>query len=123
MPTEPAPITLAQIVRRAAEAVDPDSVDAEVADFEAAFEDADEPASAVLEDLDERIELAARRVDPEGEKAPVVLMSAVVKHLARKRGEVAGDPVEILRHAARDEFDGAPPPVVEELLNDLGISV
>ena len=123
MPTEPSPITLAAVVRRAAEAVDPDAVDPDVADFEAAFEDADEPVATTLEDLDERVELAARRVDPEGESAPVVLAGAVVKHLARKRGELAGDPVEILRHAARDEFDGDPPPVVEELLNDLGISV
>ena len=45
VPTEPRPVTLAEIVRRAVEVVDPDDTDAVIGDFELAFEDADEPVT------------------------------------------------------------------------------
>jgi hypothetical protein len=41
MPAEPQPVTVAQVVRRAAEAADPDADDRAVADFVVRFEDRD----------------------------------------------------------------------------------
>ena len=123
MPTEPQPVSLSQLVRRAAEIADPDGDDPAIADFEEQLEDADEPVAAILDSLDERVELAARRVDPEGEVPQLVMAAAVVKYLARRRDEVTDVPEDVLRLAARAEFDGDPPPVVEDYLNDLGVSV
>ena len=47
MPTEPPPLTLSALVRRACAIVDPADEDAVVAEFEERFEDADEPVTGV----------------------------------------------------------------------------
>ena len=47
MPTEPEPVTIAQVVHRAAEIVDPDGADDDVTEFLRRHEDADEPVTAV----------------------------------------------------------------------------
>jgi hypothetical protein len=122
MPTEPEPVTLAELALRAAEVVDPDDDDADVASFEQALEDADEPARALLEDtLDERVAEAVRRVDPEGDLPQVTMAGAIVRYLAHRRDEVSDDPVDIMRLAARSEYAGAPPAVVAEWLVDQGV--
>jgi hypothetical protein len=122
MPTEPEPVTVAQLARRAAEVVDPDDNDADVASFEEALEDADEPARALLEDaLDERVAEAVRRVDPEGDLPQIAMAGAIVRYLAHRQTEVADDPVDILRLAARSEYAGDPPSVVADWLVDQGV--
>lgn len=122
MPTEPAPVTLAQLARRAAEIVDPADADADVADFEEAFEDADEPARALLEaELDERVAEAARRIDPELDLPQIAMAAAIVRYLAHRADEVDDDRAAILRLAARAEYHGDPPPAVADWLVDQGV--
>lgn len=56
MPTEPQPVTLAQVVRRAVEVCDPQDTDADLGDVLVRFEDADE----LSDDPDDILHLAAR---------------------------------------------------------------
>ena len=124
MPTEPQPVTLAQLARRAAELVDPEDEDRDVAEFEQLFEDADELARALLEDtLDARVEDVVRRIDPEGDLPRIQMAGAVVRYLAHKPSELKGDRDHVLRLAARAEYHGDPPPVVADWLVDQGIAV
>ena len=51
MPTNPDPVTLAEVARRAAEVVDPADEDSDVADLLAQFEDADEPIAGITDEL------------------------------------------------------------------------
>jgi hypothetical protein len=124
MPTEPAPITLAQVVHRAVEIVDPADENADVGEFELLFEDADEPVRALLEDpLDERLAEAVRRIDPEGDLPEIAMAAALVRYLAHKPGELDDGRDTLLRLAARAEFHGDPPPVVADWLVDQGVAV
>jgi len=124
MPTEPQPVTLAQLARRAAELVDPEDEDRDVAEFEQIFEDDDEPARALLEEtLDERVEEAVRRIDPQGDLPHIQMAGAVVRYLAHKPSELKDDRDHILRLAARAEYHGDPPPVVADWLVDQGVAV
>jgi hypothetical protein len=122
MPTEPNPITLAQVVERAQEVVDPDGADAGVTDLVLRFEDADEPVTA-LDDVAERIAEAAGAIDPQQESAPVQLTAAVATYLAFRRDELGDDPDELVRLAVRAEFKGHPPEPVAEWLELNGIEV
>jgi hypothetical protein len=123
MPTEPHPVTLAALARRAAELVDPEDEDADVAEFEEAFEDDDEPARALLEEtLDERVAEAVRRIDAEGDVPQVQMAGAIVRYLAHKPTEMHHDREHVLRLASRAEFHGDPPPAVADWLVDNGIS-
>jgi hypothetical protein len=115
MPTEPAPVTLAQAVHRAAEVVDPDGADPDVVDLLARFEDADEPISA-LEDPELRIAEGSGAIDPQEESGPVQVARAVATYLAFRRDEVSGDPDELVRLAVRAEYDGHPPQPVADWL-------
>ena len=124
MPTEPAPVTLAELARRAAELVDPADENADVADFEQQFEDDDEPARALLEEaLDERVAEATRRIDPEGDLPQIAMAGAIVRYLAHKPAEVSDGRESLLRLAARAEYHGDPPPVVSDWLVDQGVAV
>jgi hypothetical protein len=124
MPTEPASVTLAQLARRAAELVDPADEDADVADFEQQFEDADEPARALLEEpLDQRVEEAVMRVDPEGDLPQIAMAAAIVRYLAHKPSELEDGRDTLLRLAARAQFHGDPPELVAEWLVDQGVAV
>jgi sirohydrochlorin ferrochelatase len=122
MPTEPAPVTLAQVVHRAAEVVDPEGADQDVVDLLVRFEDADEPVTSI-DDVELRIAEGAGTIDPQEESGPVQVARAVATYLAFRRDEVTDDPDEIVRLAIRAEYDGAPPaPVADWLaLNDLEV--
>jgi hypothetical protein len=122
MPTEPAPVTLAQVARRAVEVCDPSGADADLADLFERFEDADEPISAVG-DIETRVAEAKGALDPEDEIPAVTMAAAVIVYLAHRRDEVSDDPEDILRLAARAEFDGAPPEHVQAWLDDRGVEV
>ena len=117
MPTDRTPTTLSDLVRRATAIVDADGVDDAVTNFSARHEDDDIPVRGILDGLEERI---AFGVD---EDPSVVMTQAVVLYLAHRRDEVDDDPDEILRLAARSEFDGKPPEPVQEWLERNGIEV
>ncbi len=116
MARNPDPLSLSAVVRRAAEIVDPDDEDGVVGDFEARFEDADEPVTA-FDNLEERIGFG-------GDEDPAVVMAqAVVLYLAHRRDEMADDDGDILSLAARAEFKGNPPQSVQDWLADRGVRV
>jgi hypothetical protein len=122
MPTEPQPVTLAQITHRAGEVVDPQGADADVIDFVARFEDADEPVTAV-EQIEQRFAEAAGALDPEQESGALQVATAVATYLAFRRDETDDDPDEIVRLAVRAEFHGDPPPPVSAWLELNGVEV
>jgi hypothetical protein len=115
MPTEPQPVTLAQVVHRAVEVVDPDGDDPDVTDFLARFEDADEPVTTVA-DVEQRLAEAAGARDPEQEAGGLQVAVAVATYLAYRRDELPDDPDEIVRLAVRAEFENRPPQAVADWL-------
>src|SRR5215203_1771725 len=115
MPTDRQLITLSDLVRRAAAIVDPPGDDAAVEEFAVRFEDADQPVRGVLDGLEERILWGA------DEDAPIVMAQAVTLYLAHRLDDVDNTPENILRHAARAEFDGNPPDNVKAWLADQGV--
>jgi hypothetical protein len=122
MPTEPAPVTLFEVAKRAVDVCDPEGEDPALGDFLMQFEDADEPVTAI-QNLEERVALAAEGVDVEVEDPSVAMASAVVLYLAHRRDEVGDDPEDILRLAARAEWKGDPPGAVVDWLADRGVTV
>ena len=123
MARRPDPVTLSDVARRAAEVVDPGDDDSAVADLLALFEDADEPIRGVLSGLDERVAEAVGRIDPQAEIPAVQMMSAVITYLGYRPDEIDDAEADILRLAARAEYDGQPPPVLEEWLTDQGVAL
>jgi hypothetical protein len=120
VPTEPRPPTLAEVVNRAVDVVDPDGANDGVAEVQRLLEDRDEPVTAILGEVDELLAMAAGTVDPQQEDPEVVMTVAVASYLARRRDELDDDPGDILRLAGRAEFDGRPPPVVADWLAAAG---
>jgi hypothetical protein len=122
MPTDPAPVTLAQVVRRAAEVVDPDDSDAAIGDFELAFEDADEPVRA-LDDVESRVATVLADLDPGVQSGSLSMAGAVTTYLSYRRDELDADPEELIRLATRAEWHDDPPAVVGDWLAERDISL
>ena len=123
MPTDPEPVTLAEVVHRAVQVVDPSGSEG-LDDLLARFEDADEPLSAVhAESAAQRIAEEAGALDPQAEDPAVQMAAAVATYLAFRRDEVDEEPGALLELAARAEFDGQPPEPVRGWLADQGIEV
>lgn len=122
MPTEPQPVTLFEVARRAVEISDPTASDERLSDLLLQFEDADEPITAV-ENLEERVALAVEGVDVEVEDPAVSMAAATILYLARRRDELGDEPHKILRLAARAEWKGDPPETVRDWLADRGVDV
>src|SRR3954453_23852172 len=122
MPTEPEPLTLAEVARRAVEICDPQGTDAVLGDYFLRFEDADEPIVAV-QNLEERIALAAEGVDADVADPSIAVANAVILYLAHRRDEMDDDPEDILRLAARAEWKGNPPEAVVDWLAARGVTV
>ena len=78
MPTEPEPVTLSEVVRRAVEVCD-DGTSEGLDDLLVRFEDADEPITAV-EDVEERLDEALGPQDADEDEAPLTMARAVVIH-------------------------------------------
>ena len=114
--------TVAELVRRAVEIADPDDRDPALGEFEVQLEDDDTPITAV-ENLEERLALAAEGADYEIENPSVSMATAVVLYLASKHGEASGDrdPRELLSLAARAQWRGDPPSDVADWLADRGV--
>lgn len=120
MPTEPAPLTLADAVHRAVEAVDPTGASAGVADALARFEDRDEPITS-LEDPDGELAEAFGALDPQAEDPAIQMVLAVTTYLAFRRDEATDSGEHLLRLAARAEYDGDPPASVRAWLEERGV--
>jgi hypothetical protein len=121
MPTEPDPVTLAQLVHRAAEITDPEGADDDVVALSQRFEDADWPVSGVLESIEQRMAEAAGTLDPQEESPGLQVAAAVTVYLAHRRDELEEDPDHVLRMTARAEFEGNPPAHVAQWLETAGI--
>jgi hypothetical protein len=112
--------TVAQVVRRAVDVCDPEDNDALLGDFFQRFEDRDEPVTAYT-DLGYEIARGAESMGPDFEHPAIQMAVAVATYLGYRRDEVADDPMDLLRLAARAEYDGHPPPAVAEWLARAGI--
>ena len=110
MATDRTLITVSELVRRAAAIVDPGGDDPAVVELVTRFEDDDEPVRGVLDSLEERLSWGA------DEDPPIVMAQALVLYVAHRLDEVDDDDEELLRLAARAEFDGQPPEPVEDWL-------
>src|SRR3954452_3949862 len=122
MPTEPQPISLFDVAKRAVEACDPQGIDGLLGGFLAEFEDADEPVTAI-QNLEERIAIASEGVDADVENPAVQMAGAVILYLAHRRDELRDDDEDILRLAARSEYKGEPPEFIADWLADRGIEL
>src|SRR4051795_11136483 len=122
MPTEPQPLTLADLARRAVQICDPEDTDAVLGDYLTQFEDADEPVTAI-QNLEERVALAAEGVDVDVADPSIAGANAVIFCLAHRRDEMDDDPEDILRLAARAEWQGNPPEAVIDWLADRGVRI
>ena len=121
MPTEPDPVTLAQLVHRAAEITDPEGTDDDVVEFSLRFEDADWPVSGIVDTIEQRMAEAAGTLDPQEDSPGLQVAAAVAVYLAHRRDELEEDPVHVLRMTARAEFEGNPPQNVAQWLETAGI--
>ncbi len=122
MPTEPRPISLFDVAKRAVEISDPDDTDSRLGDLLEQFEDADEPVSAI-QNLEERVAIAVEGVDVEIDDPAVSMAAATILYLAHRRDELHDDPRKILRLAARSEWKGDPPEAVVDWLADRGVEI
>src|SRR3954454_13195261 len=122
MPTEPRPITLADLARRAVQICDPQDEDAVLGDYLVQFEDADEPITAI-QNLEEQVALAAEGADADADDPSIACANAVILYLAHRRDEFDDDPGDVLRLAARAEWKGDPPEAVRDWLSDRGVTV
>jgi hypothetical protein len=118
----PSTPTLAEVVRRAAEACDPEGAEEGPWELVERLEDRDEPITT-FEDVTEELAEARGAVDPQDEDPAVVMTVAVATYLAFRRDEMDSADDELLRLAARAEFDGNPPPPVSDWLRDRGVEV
>jgi hypothetical protein len=114
MPTDRTLISVSDLVRRAAAIVDPGGDDPAVVELVARFEDDDEPVRGVLDGLEERLAWGA------DEDPPIVMAQALVLYLGHRLDEYDEDETELLRLAARAEFDGHPPERVVAWLEERG---
>jgi len=119
MPTEPAVPTLSEVVHRAVTVCDPEGDNDGLAQFLERFRDADEPITAEP-DVELRIAEGKGAIDPQDEDPAVVMAAAVATYLAFRRDELPEEREELLRLAARAEFDGKPPPEVADWLASEG---
>src|SRR5215212_9271550 len=103
MPTDPDPVTLAQLVHRAAEITDPAGADDDVVQLQQRFEDADWPVTGILDSIEQRMAEAAGTLDPQEDSPTLQMATAVAVYLAHRRDQMEDDPVNVLRMAARAE--------------------
>jgi hypothetical protein len=115
------PPSLFEVVRRAVDVTDP-SGEFGVADLLQYVEDNDEPVTA-HENIDGDLAELKGRVDPQDEDPAVMMAIAVATYLAFRRDEMEDDPGDLLRLAARAEYDGHPPDNVREWLDAQGVAI
>jgi hypothetical protein len=121
MPTEPDPITLSEIARRATEIVDPNGTDDDVTHLYTQLEDDDRPITTV-QDLEGRLAFAQEGLDDDAENPAVDVAVATIIYLAHRRDELEDDPEDVLRLTARAEWKGHPPASVQNWLEERGVT-
>src|SRR4051794_27191146 len=109
--------TVSDLVRRAVEVCDPDGRDPALGRLEEQLEDDDEPVTAV-DNMEERLAIAAEGADYEAEDPGVAVASAVVLYLGAKGGQASYDrnPDELIQLAVRAQWHGDPPSYVADWL-------
>jgi hypothetical protein len=115
MPTDRSLITLSDLVRHAASITDPSGESDAVTEFITRFEDVDEPVRSQLNGLDERLQFGA------DEDEAVIMTQALSLYLAHRLDEWEEGPDQLLRLAARSEFDPHPPEGVQRWLTERGV--
>jgi hypothetical protein len=115
------PPTIFEVVHRAVEVTDP-SGHYGVGELLGAVEDVDEPVTA-HEDVEQELAELKGRIDPQDEDPAVMMAIAVATYLAFRRDELDDEPADLLRLAARAEFDGNPPDNVRGWLDEQGVAV
>ena len=114
--------TIAEVVRRAVAVCDPDGDDELIADFLAAYEDRDEPVTA-LDERDRTFFETAERVAGVLPSAGVQMAAAVATYLAFRRDEIDDADDDLLRLATRAEYGDNPPDDIVIWLQDAGVAV
>jgi hypothetical protein len=114
---DPRPVSLAQVVRRAAQIVDPDDEDAIIGDFQQAFEDDDEPVAG-LDDVEGRVAEVLSELDPAVNNGSLSVAGAVTVYLSFRRDELHENPRELVRLAVRAEWNDEPPAAVTDWLDE-----
>jgi hypothetical protein len=122
VPAEPRPVSLSEVVRRAAEIVDPDDDDAAVGDFQLAFEDDDEPVRAI-DDVESRVATVLADLDPAVANGSLSMAGAITIYLSYRRDELHAAPAELIRLAARAEWGKELPTVVQDWLAERGLKL
>ena len=122
MPTEPDPITLSEIARRATEIVDPHGTEDDVIHLFTQLEDDDRPITTV-QDLEGRLALATDGLAAGMESPAVDMAVATILYLAHRRDQLEDDAEDLLRLTARAEWNGQPPPAVQNWLDERGVEV
>jgi len=115
------PPTLFEVVHRAVEVTDPAGRHA-LDDLLQHVEDKDKPVTAHANIEEELAELKGR-IDPQDEDPAAMMAIAVATYLAFRRDEIDDHPADLLRLAARAEYDGDPPANVRAWLEEQGVSV
>ena len=123
MPTEPPPLTLSEVVHRAVEVVEVGDTDDRVRDFLTRFEDDDEPIAGIRDSVEGRVEEVHRSLDIDADDPPLAMACAVTVYLAFRRDAFDVDPYELLRLAARAEYDARPPVRVAQWLEEAGVKL
>jgi len=102
--------TVAEIVRTAVDACDPQGRNPALTVFATQFEDDDEPITAV-QNIEERLAIAAEGADYDVEDPAVSVATAVVMYLARHHGTASynRDQRELVRLAVEAQWRGDPP--------------
>jgi hypothetical protein len=113
--------TLFEVVRRGVEVADPTG-EFGVADLLPRVEDADEPVTG-HRDIELDLAELKGRIDPQDEDPAVMMAVAVATYLAFRRDEFDDDREDLLRLAARAEYDGKPPDNVRSWLDEQGVAV
>lgn len=122
MSTEPAPLSLADAVHRAALACDPTGKSPSGGDAIARFEDRDEPIAGIA-NLDQVLAEEFGALDPQEEDPVMQMIRATTVYLGFRRDNTGAGDEELLRLAARAEYDGSPPELIRDWLTERGVAL
>jgi hypothetical protein len=114
--------TVAEAVQKAVSVVDPDG-DQGTEDFLVRFEDQDEPITGLGETIEQQVDEAVGAIDPDGTDPAIQMCGAVLTYLAFRRDEITDVREDVLRLAARSEYDGRPPEHVAAWLESEGVAL
>ena len=114
--------TVAEVVRRAVEVCEREGDTEGLGAFLERFEDRDEPVTALGEGREREFFEQEGRLEGQDPEPSLVMAAAVATYLVFRRDEVTDDDDDLLRLAARAEFDGRPPPYIADWLALRGIA-